>query len=84
MCIRDRPIGDVVLVPDGLFQRELLGDAVFLCCLHRRVCGALGKMCIRDRFSPRQLVLSSQTGNRAYFALPPCSWMLLLSTLTES
>ena len=27
---------------DGLFQRELLGDAVFLCCLHRRVCGALG------------------------------------------
>ena len=35
-------LGDVVIVPDGLFQRELLGDAVFLCRLHRRVCGALG------------------------------------------
>ena len=37
-----QPVGDAPIVPDGLFQRELLGDAVFLCRLHRRVCGALG------------------------------------------
>ena len=30
------------LAPHRLFKAPLVGDAVFLCCLHRRICAALG------------------------------------------